>query len=137
MDGRDVAVPTSSPPIRVLATPYAPAPRDETLKQRLLAALGREHRWSDWGPAKWSYADLRRELGDRVVSSHFRRLMDDLIAEGLVVEVREPAKNRGFRQHRHVVVQADRWREARWGLLVEVRGREDVLAALGLADPAA
>ena len=132
MHGRDEVVLRSGATVRVVETPYAPPPRDEILKERLLAALGRDQRWPDWGPARWSYANLRRELGGRIVSTHFRRLIDELIAEGLVVEVREPAKNRGFREHRHVVVRVDRWYEARWGLLVEVTARQDVLAALGL-----
>ena len=126
MHGRTDGVPTPTPAVRVLTAPCAPVPRDEALKARLLAALARDQGWPRWGPARWSYGNLRRELGGRVVSAHFRRLVDGLIAEGLVVEIREPARNGGWRQHRHVVVRVHQGRESRWGVLVGVRGRGDV-----------
>jgi hypothetical protein len=124
--------PTASPRILLIETGYSPPPRDEVLKNRLVSALRRDQSWPRWGPGKWAFGRLRRLLGGRVVSSHFRRLIDDLIAAGMIVEIWETANGGGRRQHRHVIILTDRWHEARFRRIVRIKARDDVLRRLGL-----
>lgn len=125
------------PPIRTLTFPYTPPTRDQVLRDRVLDLLAGNQRWPRWGPAKWSWGNVRKHLGGRVKSAQFRGLIDDLLADGLIVEVREAAANGDWREPRHVLIRADRWHEARWNRVSSVTAREDVLAVWDLRRDAA
>ena len=123
-----------NPRVVRMVTPLPDDPsRDEATKARILFHLGERPRGacSFLHADRWSWGALRRVIGGRVRSAEFRRLVDELIAEGKVVEVRE-ARVDGWRwRHQHVLVLAERFDRVAWHRLVEVVGREDALARLG------
>ncbi len=77
---------------------------------------------------RWHWGELRQAIGGRVTSEDFRRSVDELLADGLIVEVYEATGD--WRDHRHLLALPERWAEYQWGDLVEVRVREDILGRL-------
>ncbi len=127
---------TPSPAVVRVVTPLPAEPsRDEVLKERMLYHLAdtpRLGRCYFLSADRWSWAALRQIIGGRVRAAHFRRLVDELIAEGKVVEVWEAKVDGWSWRHQHVLVLAERFHTIAWYRLVEVVGREDVLAQLGI-----
>ena len=128
----------TSPPAPAVLRVVAPLPddpsRDGATKARILFHLGEPPRGASsfLSADRWSWGALRWVIGGRGRSAEFRRLVDELIAEGKVVEVRE-ARVDGWRwRHQHVLVLAERFDRVAWHRLVEVVGREDVLMGLGI-----
>ncbi len=67
-------------------------------------------------------------VGGSVTTASFREVVDDLLRAGEVVEVREVAGGR--LEPRHLLVLTSRWDDYAWGDLLDVRGRDDVVARL-------
>ena len=65
-------------------------------------------------------------------AARFRRLIDDLERDGLILEVVEASVGR--REPRHSVVGVQHWGMEEWDTVLKVRGREDVLDRLGLTE---
>ena len=65
-------------------------------------------------------------------AAHLRRLVDELIAEGRVVEVWEAKPDGWGWRRQHVLVLAERFDAVAWHRLVEVIGRADVLKSVGI-----
>jgi hypothetical protein len=128
--GQDQGTTTAGALVEV-AYPFTPPARDDVIKARILAVLATDQPYPyGWGPARWTWNALRRRIGGRVRSGHFRRLVDDLMREGQVLEVYEAARGWGWRQHRHLLIRVDRIDGVQWGRMVRVRGRQDVVRRL-------
>ncbi len=127
-----------SPAVVRIVTPLPAEPsRDEVLKARMLYHLAdtpRLGRYSFLSSDRWSWAALHQIIGGRVRAAHFRRLIDELIAEGKVVEVWEAKVDGWSWRHQHVLVLAERFHHIAWYRLVQVVGREDVLERLGIEE---
>jgi hypothetical protein len=95
---------------------------------RLLTLLAEPSNRCD---GRWRWWELHQHLGRLVSTAQLRAVVDGLLAEGLVIEVRESTGDR--RDARHVLVLASRWGGHRWDCarLLDVWGRPDVLARLG------
>jgi hypothetical protein len=59
-----------------------------------------------------------------VDAARFRKVVDELIADGTVVEIEEEAL--GSRRPRHFLVRADQVEAFEWSRLVRVDAREDL-----------
>ena len=104
---------------------------DDVLGQRVLTILGRDPGtiWSSQS-RPWSWWEVRQTVGGRCSSEHFRRIVDELLSDGMILEVWEAMPDR--RQPRHRLVLADRWHEYFWERLIKVRGRAELIASIGL-----
>ena len=123
-----------------------PISRDENIRRRILTLLQR--RSEDWTVRKWVYdantgkerrmnnsyrwhwCRLRERIGGRVDAKMFRRLIDELEAEGEVVEVWEQTHPR--RQAAHWVVSPKHFHKHDWEKVVKAKGHHSVLRRLNL-----
>jgi len=102
---------------------------------RLLALLGEDlgtYSRSDQRPRPWSWWQVRHRLGGVVDTEAFRAIVQELLAEGLLVDVVEETGDR--RMPRHLLVLVARWTLYDWASarIIAVEGREDVLRRLGV-----
>lgn len=117
-------------PVIRLTRAWSPPTREAQIRARILAKLETDTEWRRATEGRWLWSTLRQTIGGKVRRAEFRTVMDGLEEGGLVVEALEGWGDR--RAPRHWVVLADHWDEFRWGELIEVRGRSDVLRRLGL-----
>ena len=121
-----------------------PVSRDENIRRRMLTLLRR--RTEDWTERKsvynpntgkykrvdksyrWHWCRLRERIGGRVDAKMFRRLIDELEAEGKVIEVWEQRHPR--RQAAHWVLSPKHFDKHDWIAIVKVIGREDIITRL-------
>ena len=117
-----------------LVRPWTPPTADEKTRTRILTSLaGGSPRWGG-SRGRWSWGKLRQSVGGAVGAEQFRRLVDTLLEDGLVLEIYEAAGDRRTdrRTPKHLLVVPEKWQDHEWGDLIEVRGQEDVLERLGL-----
>ena len=118
------------------------ASRDENIKQRITTLLKNlsedwRERKRDWRTGKvisstyrWHWWILRGRIGGRVDAKMFLRLIDELEAEGKVIEVWEQTHPR--RQAAHWVLSPKHFHKHDWEKVVKAKGHHSVLARLNL-----
>ena len=116
--------------ISLVLKPWAPLNQDQVARERIAQMLDRGAKYQVDKQRRWRWWELRQHLGGAVDTVRFRRLVDELAAQGLLLEVFEVAGKR--LPPRHMLVLTERWNLYKWGELIEVRGREDVLRRLGI-----
>lgn len=116
------------------------ASRDDSIKKRittLLKNLSEDwmERKRDWRTGevissthRWHWWILRGRIGGRVDAKTFRRLIDELEAEGKVIEVWEQRHPR--RQAAHWVLSPKHFDKHDWIAIAKVIGREDIITRL-------
>ena len=121
-----------------------PVSRDENIRTRIMTLLRRrtEDRWEKKHvynhstgkyrridkSYRWHWCALRERIGGRVDAIMFRRLIDELEAEGEVIEVWEQRHPR--RQAAHWVLCPKHFDKHDWIAIVKVIGREDIITRL-------
>ena len=127
----------AAPTIRSVVRPWQPLLQDDAVRVRIrtVLACSTEQFFGGAGGSDrpWSWWMLRHVLGGAVDTVRFRRFIDEMIAEGLLVEVIQRA---GVRlTPRHLLILTEQWGEYALhpGTLLTVRGRTDVLRRFGLA----
>ncbi len=112
------------------------ASRDDNIKHRITTLLKNlsedwRERKRDWRTGKvistyrWHWWVLRGRIGGRVDAKTFRRLIDELEAEGEVIEIFEQRHPR--RQAAHWVLCPMHFDKHQWTDIVKVVGREDII----------
>ena len=116
------------------------ASRDDNIKHRITTLLKNlsedwRERKRDWRTGKvisstyrWHWWILRGRIGGRVCAETFRRLIDELEAEGEVIEVWEQRHPR--RQAAHWVLCPKHFDKHQWTHIVKAIGRKDIISGL-------
>lgn len=99
-----------------------------TLKRRILDLLSLQ---PNGDAIRWPWWALRQALGGYVRSQQVRAAVEELIAEGRLLEVWDTS--RGRRQPRHTLVRREFWARHSWRRISRIRGRGDTLRELGYA----
>jgi hypothetical protein len=83
-------------------------------------------------PKVWPFWYLRHILGGAVATEQFRRVVDELLAEGTALELTQETGVR--RTPKHLLVLVARWEDYNFDpvTLLTVRGQPDVLERIGV-----